>query len=258
MPAARSDTSASRAPSAAGSASNAEARRRRSRTPTPAAAAPRTSSSATPSACSVTFSKSVQVPIAVRSQVASTCRARQRAARSAAALLHDGGARLGQRPEVEQRAEEVDEDGLDRRRPDRRLGHVDGGPPAAPRRPRRASSTEPSSSIVVMSPGSRSSDDGLEHAPHDLAAARLRQHAHEVQLADDRHRRPARGGRVASSSPAQLVGRRRGPCLSTTNAAITSPRSSSGPPDDARLGDRRVAQERASRPRSCRCGGRRS
>src|SRR5205814_7450434 len=31
-------------------------------------------------------------------------------------------------------------------------------------------------------------DHGLQHAPHDLPTARLRQHVDEVQLADDRER----------------------------------------------------------------------
>ena len=51
-----------------------------------------------------------------------------------------------------------------------------------------ASSTEPSSSMVVMSPGFFILGHRLENTPHDLAAARLRQHVHEVQLPYDRDR----------------------------------------------------------------------
>jgi hypothetical protein len=51
----------------------------------------------------------------------------------------------------------------------------------------RASLTEPSSSMVEMSPGSRPSDCP-QHPPHDLAAASLGEAAHEIDLADDRDR----------------------------------------------------------------------
>src|SRR6187455_1401488 len=51
----------------------------------------------------------------------------------------------------------------------------------------RASSTEPSSSIVVVA-RIPVENHGLQDAAHDLAAARLGQHADEIQLADHRDR----------------------------------------------------------------------
>ena len=82
--------------------------------------------------------------------------------------------------------------------------------------------------MVVMSPGSRSRATGLEHAAHDLAAPGLRQHGDERHVADHRDRPELAADRGDQLAP-QLLGRLVA-ARAATNAAITSPRSSSGPP----------------------------
>ena len=85
-------------------------------------------------------------------------------------------------------------------------------------------------------------DDRLEDAAHDLAAARLGQHVDEVQLADDRHRPQLAPYRVEQLL-AQLL-RRLMPLPEHDERGDDLAAQLDRAAGDARLGDRRVAEER--------------
>src|SRR5258708_37725096 len=85
-------------------------------------------------------------------------------------------------------------------------------------------------------------DHGLQDAPHDLPAPRLRQHVDEVQLADDRerpelpaHRREQLGLERVRRLLSLLEDDERGDDLAAQLVGATG---------DAGLGDRRIAEER--------------
>ncbi len=106
----------------------------------------------------------------------------------------------------------------------------------------RASSTEPSSSMVVMSPGSRSSVTAFEHAAHDLAAARLGQHVHEVQISP----MTATGPSSLADRVEQLLpesGRREVPLPEHHERRDDLAAQLVRAAGDARLGHRRVREE---------------
>ena len=106
-------------------------------------------------------------------------------------------ARVVQRPQREQRPEQVEEDRVDR--PAGSRGHAcDAGLATPRRRPARLVDR-----ALVLDradvAGVEVERHGLEDAPHDLAAAGLRQHRDEREVADDRHRARARGGRSGAA-----------------------------------------------------------